>query len=92
MAKKHLRGFKIFLIILCGSLLSTASYFTIDAMVENHRVKQLLHEFLSQKIIECEYAKNFDMNFCRMEKKKATPSFHPYEFLCRWTRRINRTR
>ena len=78
METRHLRGLKIFLIVLCGCLLSTASYFTVDAIVENNEVKEKVNAFLKRKVIECTYSNDFDMNFCRLEGNKTRPAFHVY--------------
>lgn len=73
-------GLKIFLIVIC-CLYLTASYFTIDAAIENHHIQQLITDFKKGAISPCQYSQTYDMNFCKVEsnQKDITPTFsiHP---------------
>ena len=82
MKKKYGKtGLKIFLIVIC-CLYLTATYFTIDAAVENHQIQVLIKDFKKHAVYPCQYSKTYDMNFCKVSNGTTdiTPSFsiHPY--------------
>ena len=77
MKKKYGKtGLKIFLIVIC-CLYLTATYFTIDAAVENHQIQVLIKDFKKHAVYPCQYSKTYDMNFCKVSNGTTdiTPSF-----------------